>query len=68
MYIYIYIYNMINESTTHTQTLGKQVRLIAPGFGANRICECADPDYHFFSSAYFTDGPICLGPLPVSFF
>ena len=52
---------------THTQTLGIHVRLSAPGFGAHRICTCADPDFHFFSSAYFTEGPICLGPLPVSF-
>ena len=63
----------INESTpppphTHTQTLGIHVRLSAPGFGAHRICACADPDFHIFSSAYFTEGPICLGPLPVSFF
>ena len=53
---------------THTQTLGIHVRLSAPGFGAHRICACADPVFHFFSSAYFTEGPICLGPLPVSFF
>ena len=61
----------INESTpphTHTQTLGIHVPLSAPGFGAHRICACADPDFHFFSSAYFTQGPICLGSLPVSFF
>ena len=24
--------------------------------------------FSLFSSAYFTEGPICLGPLPVSFF
>ena len=47
---------------------GGGVRLIAPGFGAHRICACPDPVFHFFSSAYFTEGPICLGPLPVSFF
>ena len=68
--IFMYIY--INESTppphTHTQILGIHVRLSAPGFGAHRICACADPDFHLFSSAYFTEGPICLGPLPVSFF
>ena len=52
---------------THTQTLGIHVRLSAPGFDAHRICACADPDFHFFSSAYFAEGPICLGPLPVSF-
>ena len=61
----------INESTppphTHTQTLDTHVRPSAPGFGAHRICACADPDFHFFSSAYFTEGPICLGPLQVSF-
>ena len=66
MYIYI------NESTphthTHTQTLDIHVRLSAPGFGAHRICAGADPDFHFFSSAYFTEGPIRLGHLPVSFF
>ena len=33
---------------THTQTLGKHVRLSAPGFDAHRICACADPDFHFF--------------------
>ena len=48
---------------THTQTLDIHVRLSAPGFGAHRICGCADPDFHFFSSAYFTEGSICLGPL-----
>ena len=53
---------------TQTQTLGIHVRLSAPGFGAHCICACADPVFHFFSSAYFTEGPICLGPLPVSFF
>ena len=53
---------------THTQTLGIHVRLSAPGFGVHRICACADPNFHFFSSAYFTEGPICLGPLSVSFF
>ena len=59
--IYIYIYIYIYESTppTHTQTLGIHVRLSAPGFGAHRICACADPDFHFFSSAYFTEGTIC---------
>ena len=66
MYIYI------NESTppppTHTQTLGIHVCLSALGFGAHRICAFTDPVFHFFSSAYFTEGPICLGPLPVSFF
>ena len=50
---------------TNTQTLGIHVRLSAPGFGAHRICACADPVFHFFSFAYFTEGPICLGPLPV---
>ena len=54
------------QTHTHTQTLGIHVRLSAPGFGAHRICACADPDFHFLSSAYFTEGPICLGP--VSFF
>ena len=65
MFIYI------NESTTphtHTQTLGIHVRLSAPGFGTHRICACADPVFHFFSYAYFTEGAICLGPLPFSFF
>ena len=33
---------------THTQTLGILVRLSALGFGARRICACADPDFHFF--------------------
>ena len=72
------MYNYINESTTpppppphtHIQTLGihVHVRLSAPGLGAHCICACADPVFHFFSSAYFTEGAICLGPLPVSFF
>ena len=53
---------------THTLTLGIHVRLSAPGFGAHRICACADPEFHFFSPANFTEGPICLDPLPVSFF
>ena len=71
MYIYIYIY--INESTLlpppHTQTLGIHVRLSAPGFGAHRICACADPIFHFFFVCLFHRGAhICLGPLPVSFF
>ena len=51
---------------THTkQTLGIHVRLSAPGFGAHRICTCGDSVFHFFSSAYFTEGPygsICLDP------
>ena len=70
--IFMYIY--INESTppphthTHTHTNTGHVRLSAPGFGAHRIYACADPDFHFFSSAYFTEGPIRLGHLPVSFF
>ena len=68
-----YVYKYINESPpphthTHTQTLGIHVRLSALGFGAHRLCACADPVFHFLSSAYFTEGPICLGPLPVSFF
>ena len=64
----VYVY--INESTPppHTQTLSIHVRLSAPGFGAHRICACTDPDFYFFSSAYFTEGHICLRPLPVSFF
>ena len=63
------MYIFINESTPpHTQTLGIHVRLSAPRFGAHLICACADPDFYFFSSAYFTEGPICLGPLPVSLF
>ena len=33
---------------THTQTLGIHVRLSAPGFGAHRICACADPVFTFF--------------------
>ena len=53
---------------THKHWAYMHVRLCAPGFGAYRICACADPDFHFYSSAYFTEGPICLGPLPVSFF
>ena len=41
----------INESIPpHTQTLDIHVRLSAPGFGAHRICACADPDFHFLSS------------------
>ena len=52
----------INESIppthTHTNTGRIHVRLSAPGFGAHRICACADPDFRvFFSSAYFTEGP-----------
>ena len=64
------MHTYINESTppTHTHTNTIHVRLSAPGFGAHRICACADPVFYFFSSAYFTEGPICLGPLPVSFF
>ena len=65
--MYIYIYESTPPPPTHTHTLGIHVRLSAPGFGAHRICACADPVFHFFSSAYFTEGPICLGPLPVSF-
>ena len=54
----------INESIppTHTQTLGIHVRLSAPEFGAHRICACADPDFHIFSSAYFTGGPYAWVP------
>ena len=64
----------INESTprppthTHTQTLGIHVRLSAPGFGAHRIWACADPVFHFFLSAFFTEGPICLVLLTSFFF
>ena len=63
---FIYIY--INEPTpppphTHThartQTLGIHVRISAPGFGAHCICACVDPDFPFFSHAYFPEGPIC---------
>ena len=42
----------INDGTPppppHTHTLGIHVRLSAPGFGAHRICACADPDFHLF--------------------
>ena len=61
MYVYI------NESTpphTHTDTI--HVRLSARGFGAHRICACADP--LFIYVCLFHRGAICLGPLPVSFF
>ena len=64
----VYIKRVPPPTHTHTQTLGIHVRLSAPGFGAHRICACADPDFHFFSPANFTEGPICLDPLPVSFF
>ena len=66
--IFFGIFMRVPPPHTHTQTLGIHVRLSAKGLGAHRICACADPDFHFFSSAYFTEGPICLGPLPVSFF
>ena len=56
-----------HTQTLDTQTLDTHVCLSAPGFGAHRICACADPDFHLFSSAYFTEGPICLGLLQVSF-
>ena len=67
MYIYI------NESTpphthTHTQTLGIHVRLSAPGLVLIAFAHARIQIFTFFSSAYFTEGPICLGPLPVSFF
>ena len=61
----MYIYMRVPPPPPHT--LGIHVRLSAPGFGARRICACADPDFSLFSSAYFTEGPICLGPLPVFF-
>ena len=67
-YFWVYVYIKRVPPPPHTQTLGIHVRLSAPGFGAHRICACADPDFHFFSPANFTEGPICLDPLPVSFF
>ena len=64
MYVYI------NESIhTHTQTLGIH--------GCTSKCTRVRGLSHLrmrgsrlslFSSAYFTEGPICLGPLPVFFF
>ena len=68
VYVYIKRVPPPTHTHTHTQTLGIHVRLSAPGFGAHRICACADPDFHFLSPANFTEGPICLDPLPVSFF
>ena len=59
--IFLGIYVYVNKSTppppphTHTHTLG--IHLSAIGFGAHRICACADPHFYFFSSAYFTEGP-----------
>ena len=42
---------------THTQTLGIHVRLSAPGFGAHRICACADPDFHWSGNIMFKYPP-----------
>ena len=71
IFLAFHVYIYINESTppphTHTQTLGIHVRLSAPGFGARRICTCANPDFHFFR-LLISQRPICLGPLPVFFF
>ena len=66
MYVYI---NETPPLHTHTHTnLGHTLRLSAPGFGDPRICACADPDFDFFRLLISQRGPICLGPLPVSFF
>ena len=46
--MYVYIYENMRVPPPHTQTLGIHVRLSSLGFGARRICACADPDFHFF--------------------
>ena len=63
----------INESIpfpppTHTQTLGIHVHLSAPGFGAHRICACADPDFYFFFVCLFHRGAHMLRSLTGFFF
>ena len=46
--LYMYKREYPPHTHTHKQTLGIHVRLNAPGFGAHRICACADPDFHIF--------------------
>ena len=65
----VYVY--INESIppTHTQTLG----IHACTSKCTRVrcllyLRMRGSRFSLFSSAYFKEGPICLGPLPVSFF
>ena len=52
---------------THTHTNTIHVRLSAPGFGAHRICSCADPVFYFFFVCLFHRGAHMLR-FPTSFF
>ena len=47
---------------------GIHVRLSAPGFGAHRICACADTDFHFFFVCLFHRGAHMLRSLTSFFF
>ena len=70
IYIYIYIYIYINESTpphTHTNT-GHTCTSKCTRVRYSSQVRMRGSRFSLFSSAYFTEGPICLGPLQVSFF
>ena len=57
MYEYIRVPPPPPLGHTHTHTMAIHVRLSAPGFGAHRICACADPVFHFFRQLISQRGP-----------